>query len=51
MEQSDADLLLQLPDLLAEGRLGNIQSSGRPAEMKLLGNGDEIMEVPKFHTL
>jgi hypothetical protein len=41
VEQPDPDFLFQLPDLLAERRLRNVQSFRGSAEMKLFGNGDK----------
>lgn len=49
MEQRDAELLLELADLLAEGRLRDAQPGGGAPEMQLLGDGGEIAEVAQFH--
>jgi hypothetical protein len=47
-EEPDADLLLQLGDLTAQGGLGNVQALRCPAEVELLGDGDEVPELPKL---
>src|SRR5690606_30158769 len=49
LEQAHAQLLLQRLDLLAQWRLGNAQQFGGPAEMQLLGDGDEIAQVTQLH--
>ena len=46
-EQRDAHLGLQLFDLLAERRLGDVEPLGGPAEVKVLGHRDEILEMSK----
>ncbi|MNQ81647.1 hypothetical protein D3C85_966780 [compost metagenome] len=48
-QQARADFLFQRLDLLAQGRLGNTQLFGRPAEVQLLGHGNEIAQVSQFH--
>jgi len=37
-------------NLLAQGRLGGVQSARRMPEMKLFGDGDEISKMTKLHT-
>jgi hypothetical protein len=46
VEEFDAEFFLQLPDLLAQGRLADVQPYSRPAEMEFLGDGDEVAQVP-----
>jgi hypothetical protein len=46
-EELDAQLLLELPDLTAQGRLGKIQLRRRPAEVHFLGDGNEVAEPAK----
>jgi DNA-binding transcriptional LysR family regulator len=41
--------VLELADLIAYRGLGHVQTVGRPAEMQLLGDSDEVAEVSKFH--
>src|SRR5690606_24909948 len=41
-KKAGAQAFLQLPDGIAERRLGDMQASGRTAETELLGHGDEI---------
>ena len=40
---------LELPDLLAEGRLGDVQPARGPAEVQFLGDRDEVAQVPELH--
>src|SRR5690606_10209940 len=40
-----------LPNLLAERRLGDVEALGRPAEVQLLGDRDEVPEVSELHPL
>ena len=42
VEQRDAQLLLELPDLLAERRLRDVQARRGPAEVQLLGDRHEV---------
>jgi hypothetical protein len=49
--QWDANLELQIPDLTAQGRLSGVQlPHGGNRETVLLGDGDEIAEMPEFHS-
>ncbi len=48
VEQSDAQLLLQLPDLAAQRRLGDVQPLGGPGEIPLLSNGKEVAKATQF---
>ena len=55
LEQARTDFLLQRLDLLAqrrlgdrEGRLADVATLGGAAEVQLLGDGDEIAQVPEF---
>ena len=43
-EQGEAKLVFQLPNLLAEGGLGEVETSSRPPEVEFLGDGDEGIE-------
>ena len=45
VEQLDAKLILQLADLLRERWLRHMQALGGPAEVPLLGNRDEIVQL------
>ncbi len=44
-EESVAEDLLELANLLGEGRLGEVQALGCAAEVQLLGDGDEVAQV------
>jgi len=48
IEELDADLVLELADLLAERRLRGSQCRCGGAETQLLRDGDEIPQVPEF---
>ena len=48
-QQREPELVLQRPDLLAERRLGDVQPRGGAPEVQLLGDGDEITQLAKFH--
>ena len=50
-EQGDAELGLELADLLRQRRLRHVEAFGGPAEVPLLGDGDEVAEVAQFHPL
>ncbi|HTR77771.1 MAG TPA: hypothetical protein VMH39_06660 [Gemmatimonadaceae bacterium] len=41
----DVEFLLQQLHLAAQRWLGHVQSLGRPAEMHLLGDGDELLQL------
>jgi len=47
LEQSHAELLLELTDLLAERRLRDVQSCCGAAEVKLLRDGHEVLHKAK----
>ena len=49
VEELDAELLLELADLLAYCRLRDVQALRRAAEVQLLGDGDEVPQVTEFH--
>jgi hypothetical protein len=49
VEQTDAELLLEFTNLLANRRLGDVQPFGRAAEVQLLGYRDEVPEVTELH--
>ena len=49
VEQFDAQLGLELSDLLRQRRLGHVKPRGRPAEVTFLGDGDEVAEVAQIH--
>ena len=51
LEQPDPQLGLEGADLLAERRLGDVQTSRRAPEVQLLGDGDEIAKLAEFHDL
>nr|WP_228782432.1 hypothetical protein [Nocardia abscessus] len=49
VEQWQAEFALQLTDLRAEPRLGQVQPGRRAGEVRLLGHGDEVAKLPQFH--
>ena len=50
-EQLEAELLLQGPDLLAQGRLLHAQAFGGAGEMAFLGHHHEIAQVSQLHAV
>ena len=50
-EELDVELGLERLDLLAERRLLHAQPLGRPGDMLLLGDGDEIAEMTQLHAI
>ena len=50
VEQRLAQLGLEAADLLRERRLRDVQPLGGAAEVPLLGHGDEVAQVPQFHS-
>ena len=51
LQQRAAELGLERVDLLAERRLGDVQSRRGAPEVQLLGDGDEIAKLAEFHDL
>ena len=49
VEQRLSELGLEAADLLRERRLGDVQAFGGAAEVPLLGDGDEVAQVPELH--
>ncbi|GAA3778497.1 hypothetical protein GCM10022206_16830 [Streptomyces chiangmaiensis] len=49
MKQVHAELGLELADLLGQRRLGHVQPLRGAAEVTLLGDSDEVPEVPEIH--
>ena len=45
LEQGEAEEILQLAHLHAQGRLADVAALGGPAEMHLLGHGDDVFEI------
>ena len=45
VEQADSELGLELADLLAHGRLRDVQTLGGAAEVQLLGDRDEVPQM------
>jgi hypothetical protein len=48
LEQRHAEGALELPDLLAQPGLGDVQPLGRAPEVQLLGHGDEVAQVTQL---
>ena len=51
VQQGDAELGLELADLLGQRRLGHVQPFGGPPEVPLLGDGHEVAQVAELHAL
>ena len=49
VEQLDADFALQIADLLGKRGLADAQMLSGAGEVALLGHGQEIADMPKFH--
>ena len=49
LEQRRADAPFQLLDRLADPGRGHVQPLGRPAEVQLVGEGQEDLDVPLLH--
>ena len=51
MYQRNADLLFEIPDLSAERWLGSVQFLfGSNGQTTGIGHGNEVSEMPKFHS-
>jgi hypothetical protein len=50
-QEIDLELGLEIPDLLAQGRLRGVQAARGAAEMKLFRDSDEVTKVPQLHAL
>ena len=48
-EEREAELLLELMDMTAERRLGNMESFGGLGDAQRVGHGNEGLYVPKVH--
>ena len=48
VKEIDAELALEVLDLLGEGGLRNVEFLGSSAEVKLVGDRNEVTQVPKF---
>jgi hypothetical protein len=51
VQEHHAELGLELADLLAHCRLGDVEPLRRAPEVKLLGDGDEVAEMSQFHAM
>ena len=49
MKQLDPQLVFELPDLMAQRRLAQIQPLGGAAEVQRLGQRDDVAKVAQFH--
>jgi hypothetical protein len=47
VKQCRSELLLESTDLVTQRRLGDVQPLGGPAEVKLLSDGDEVLDKPQ----
>ena len=48
-QKIDLELGLEIPDLLAQGRLGGVETVRGAAEVEVLGDRDEVAKVPQLH--
>jgi hypothetical protein len=48
LEQRHAELLLEAGDRGAQRLLGDVQAPRRAGEVKVLGDGDEVAQVPQL---
>ena len=49
MEERDPKLFFELPDLMAERRLAEIQPFGGAAEVERFGQRDDVAKVSQLH--
>jgi hypothetical protein len=49
VQQQHAQFAFEALELLARGRLDDVLAGGRPAEVQLLGQGDEVAQLAKLH--
>jgi len=49
MKELDAEVFLELPDLLAQGRLTDIEANCRAAEVQLFRQSHERSQMAEFH--
>ncbi|BDM74449.1 hypothetical protein HEK616_79360 (plasmid) [Streptomyces nigrescens] len=49
VEQLQAELAFQPPDLLADGGLDDVQPFGGPPEVQLLGNRQKVPDLSQLH--
>ncbi|CAM5725909.1 hypothetical protein SALBM311S_01333 [Streptomyces alboniger] len=49
VEQLGTKLTFQLPDLGADAGLADVHPLGRPGEVLLFGDRDEVLQLPQFH--
>ena len=49
VEQLGAELAFQLADLGADAGLADVHPLGRPGEVRLLGDRDEVFQLPQLH--
>jgi hypothetical protein len=50
-EKLSPKLTFEIADLLGERGAGEVKALGGPAEMQLFGNGDEVSQLPEFHSV
>ncbi len=51
LEQNESQLGFEAPNRLADGRLGDVEAGGGPAEMQLLGDRHETAQMADLHVL
>jgi hypothetical protein len=50
-EERHSQLVLQLTDLAAYGRLGDVELPGGAADMALFGDGNEVLDLREAHVV
>lgn len=50
VEETNANFFLQLSDLRAQGRLGDVKKVSGPPEVQGLTDGVEVAEMTEFHS-
>ena len=49
LDEGESDFVLEAANLLREGRLRDVLARGRPREMPLLGEGQQVTQLTQFH--
>ena len=50
VDQRRAEVAFQLPDLRADPGLADVDALRGAGEVRFLGDGDEVLQLPQFHT-
>jgi hypothetical protein len=49
IEQTGSQFLFELPDLLAQWRLTDVQANRGTSEVQFFRKGNQILQMPQFH--